>query len=38
MRDPNRLDLRGYMGFELIGRTSRWIRVGSENECGSPLS
>jgi uncharacterized protein (DUF2147 family) len=26
----NRLELRGYIGIPLIGRTSKWFRVGSE--------
>jgi hypothetical protein len=26
----NRLELRGYIGIPLIGRTARWFRVGSE--------
>jgi glucans biosynthesis protein C len=28
---PDRLRLRGYVGIPLIGRTTTWIRVGSEN-------
>ena len=28
---PNRLRLRGYLGIPLLGRTTTWIRVGSEN-------
>jgi len=35
MRGPDRLELRGYVGFELLGRTATWIRVGSEGQCGS---
>lgn len=28
----NRLELRGYVGIPLIGRTTRWFRVGAEEE------
>jgi uncharacterized protein (DUF2147 family)/surface polysaccharide O-acyltransferase-like enzyme len=28
---PDRLRLRGYIGIRLLGRTTTWIRVGSEN-------
>jgi uncharacterized protein (DUF2147 family) len=28
----NRLELRGYIGIPLIGRTTSWFRVGSEPE------
>ena len=27
MKDPNKLDLRGYLGFTLFGRTTSWNRV-----------
>lgn len=27
VKDTNKLDLRGYVGISLIGRTERWIRV-----------
>ena len=27
MKDPNKLDLRGYLGFTLFGRTTSWTRV-----------
>lgn len=27
VKDANKLDLRGYIGISLIGRTERWIRV-----------
>ncbi|TCN60135.1 DUF2147 domain-containing protein [Flavobacterium circumlabens] len=27
VKDANQLDLRGYIGISLIGRTERWIRV-----------
>lgn len=29
--DDDRLELRGYVGLPLLGRTTRWIRVGSED-------
>jgi uncharacterized protein (DUF2147 family) len=29
--DENRLDVRGYVGFQLLGRTTSWWRVGSES-------
>jgi uncharacterized protein (DUF2147 family) len=32
---PRRLRLRGYLGFELLGRTTTWIRVGGEDQCQS---
>ncbi len=28
--DADRLEVRGYLGFELLGRTTTWRRVGSE--------
>ena len=28
----NRIELRGYVGIPLIGRTTSWFRVGSEQE------
>jgi uncharacterized protein (DUF2147 family) len=30
MLGENRLELRGYIGIPLIGRTTKWFRVGSE--------
>ena len=30
VRDDDRLDIRGYFGLRLIGRTVTWTRVGSE--------
>jgi len=30
LRDPDRIEIRGYFGFELLGRTVTWTRVGSE--------
>jgi len=30
---PDRLRLRGYLGIRLLGRTTTWIRVGSEDQC-----
>ncbi len=32
LEDENRLRLRGYIGVPLFGRTTTWIRVGSENQ------
>jgi uncharacterized protein (DUF2147 family) len=29
----DRLRLRGYLGIELLGRTTTWTRVGTENQC-----
>jgi uncharacterized protein (DUF2147 family) len=29
---PDRLHLRGFIGIPLLGRTTTWIRVGSENQ------
>jgi hypothetical protein len=31
--DGTRLALRGYVGFELLGRTTTWIRVGAKPRC-----
>ncbi len=36
MEGPDRLRLRGYLGIRLLGRTTTWIRVGSENQCRAP--
>ena len=33
---PRRLRLRGYLGFQLLGRTTTWFRVGGENQCRNP--
>jgi len=33
MEGPDRLRVRGYPGIRLLGRTTTWIRVGSENQC-----
>lgn len=30
---PDRLRVRGYLGVRLLGRTTTWVRVGSENRC-----
>ncbi len=30
LRDANRLEIRGYLGLRLLGRTVTWTRVGSE--------
>lgn len=30
--DENRLEIRGYVGLPLIGRTTSWFRVGAESE------
>jgi uncharacterized protein (DUF2147 family) len=32
----NRLHLRGYIGLPLLGRTTTWVRVGSENRQCQP--
>ena len=32
LEEDNRLRLRGYIGVPLFGRTTTWIRVGSENQ------
>jgi hypothetical protein len=32
MESANRLRLRGYLGVPIIGRTTTWIRVGSERQ------
>jgi len=36
--DANRVRLRGYIGFELLGRTTTWIRVGYEGQCDPSAS
>ncbi len=33
---PRRLLLRGYLGIQLLGRTTAWIRVGGESQCQNP--
>ncbi len=33
MEGPDRMRVRGYLGFRILGRTTRWLRVGSENQC-----
>jgi len=33
MDGPDRLSVRGYVGIRLLGRTTTWVRVGSENQC-----
>lgn len=33
MDGADRLSVRGYVGIRLLGRTTTWIRVGSENQC-----
>jgi len=30
---PDRIEVRGYVGFELLGRTTTWLRVGAEGIC-----
>jgi uncharacterized protein (DUF2147 family) len=35
--DENRLELRGYIGIPLIGRTARWFRVGAEQAACSEI-
>lgn len=30
---PDRLEVRGYVGFEILGRTTTWFRVGSGGRC-----
>jgi uncharacterized protein (DUF2147 family) len=30
---PDRLHVRGYLGIRLLGRTTTWVRVGSEDQC-----
>lgn len=36
MDGPDRLRVRGYLGIRLLGRTTTWVRVGSENRCSDP--
>jgi uncharacterized protein (DUF2147 family) len=33
MDGPDRLKLRGYLGFRILGRTTNWIRVRDELQC-----
>jgi hypothetical protein len=33
MDGPDRLKLRGYLGFRILGRTTSWIRVRDELQC-----
>lgn len=30
---PDRLRVRGYLGIRLLGRTTTWVRVGTEDRC-----
>jgi uncharacterized protein (DUF2147 family) len=34
LTEPNRLNVRGYVGFRLLGRTVTWRRVGTLAPCG----
>lgn len=36
MDSSDRLRVRGYLGIRLLGRTTTWIRVGSERQCREP--
>lgn len=36
LEGENRLHLRGYIGVPLLGRTTTWFRVGSENQMCKP--
>jgi uncharacterized protein (DUF2147 family)/fucose 4-O-acetylase-like acetyltransferase len=36
MDGPDRLRVRGYLGFRLLGRTTTWVRVGTEDRCSEP--
>lgn len=36
MDGADRLLLRGYLGVRLLGRTTTWVRVGSEGQCQAP--
>ena len=33
MDGTDRLRVRGYLGIRLLGRTTTWLRVGTENQC-----
>ncbi|HSJ98060.1 MAG TPA: DUF2147 domain-containing protein, partial [Myxococcota bacterium] len=33
---PDRLRVRGYLGVRLLGRSTTWVRVGSEDRCSEP--
>ena len=33
MDGPDRLRVHGYLGIRLLGRTTTWLRVGTENQC-----
>ncbi len=33
MEGPDRLSVRGYLAIRLLGRTTTWLRVGTENQC-----
>jgi uncharacterized protein (DUF2147 family) len=35
MRGPDELELRGFIGIELIGRTVHWFRFGNEPTCNA---
>lgn len=36
MEGPDRLRMRGYLGIWILGRTTTWIRVGSQTQCRDP--
>jgi uncharacterized protein (DUF2147 family) len=38
MRGPDELELRGYIGIELIGRSVHWFRFGNEPVCKAPAA
>jgi uncharacterized protein (DUF2147 family) len=33
MEGPDRLSVRGYLGIRLLGRTTTWLRVGTQDQC-----
>ena len=33
LHSPDRLEMRGYIGFRFLGRSTTWIRVGTEGQC-----
>lgn len=37
MGGTDRLRVRGYLGIRLLGRTTTWLRVGTENQCSEDV-
>jgi len=38
VKGPDEIELRGYLGIELLGRSVRWFRFGEEPVCRAPAA